>query len=175
MTLLKRIKCRCIGWGADTSKVGPALQHMSVERHALVTFFGRNSEEYPLPPPPLSAPDVELSATPRNENLQSHARQALERLIEIAQRDTGQSRRVADFLLSWWNSGTCGAFDLTTLWGVDSEIAADIVTVFALIARVNSYLDSLDYESEFKSIVGCLASGIGRMKEIQMRLMYWPL
>ena len=63
-------------------------------------------------------------------------------------------RRVADFLLSWWNSGTCGAFDLTTLWGVDSEIAADMVTVFALIARISSYPDSLGYESDFKSIVG---------------------
>lgn len=52
------------------------------------------------------------------------------------------------------NSGTCGAFDLTTLWGVDSEIAADMVTVFALIARVSSYPDSLGYESDFKSIVG---------------------
>ena len=106
-------------------------------------------------PPPLSAPDVVLaSTTPHNENLQSHERQAMERLIEIAQRDTGQSRRVADFLLSWWNSGTCGAFDLTSLWGVDSEIAADMVTVFALIARISSYQDSLGYESDFKSIVG---------------------
>ncbi len=50
--------------------------------------------------------------------------------------------------------GTCGAFDLTTLWGVDSEIAADMVTVFALIARISSYPDSLGYESDFKSIVG---------------------
>ena len=38
---------------------------------------------------------------------------ALERLIDIAQRDTGQSRRVADFLLAWWNAGECGGFDLT--------------------------------------------------------------
>jgi hypothetical protein len=30
---------------------------------------------------------------------------ALERLIDIAHRDTGQSRRVADFLLPWWNAG----------------------------------------------------------------------
>jgi len=27
--------------------------------------------------------------------------EALTRLIEIAQKDTGQSRRVADFLLAW--------------------------------------------------------------------------
>ena len=41
---------------------------------------------------------------------------ALERLIKIAQADTGQSQRTAEFLLSWWNAETCGGFDLTTLW-----------------------------------------------------------
>ena len=44
MTHLECIKCQCIGRGADAGKVGPALQRMSVERHALVTFFGRNPE-----------------------------------------------------------------------------------------------------------------------------------
>ena len=40
---------------------------------------------------------------------------ALERLIKIAQGDTGQTHRVADFLLAWWNAGDCGSFDLTNL------------------------------------------------------------
>ena len=40
-------------------------------------------------------------------------RQALERLIAIAKHDTGQCRRVADFLLSWWNSETCGGWAVT--------------------------------------------------------------
>ena len=31
---------------------------------------------------------------------------ALERLIGVAQSDTGQSRRAADFLLAWWNAGS---------------------------------------------------------------------
>jgi hypothetical protein len=44
-------------------------------------------------------------------------------------------------------------FDLTTLWGLDSDIAADMVTVFALIIRVNSYPDSSGYEADFKAIV----------------------
>ncbi|HDR9128347.1 TPA: hypothetical protein QDB31_005442 [Burkholderia vietnamiensis] len=78
---------------------------------------------------------------------------ALERLIEIARRDTGQSRRVADFLLAWWNAGQCGGFDLTTAWGVDDAIAADMVTVFGLIVRVNNYPDTLGYEAEFNAIV----------------------
>lgn len=88
-----------------------------------------------------------------NRAVQPAEAAALSRLIRIAQGDTGQSRRVADFLLAWWNAGTCGGFDLTTLWGVDSDIAADMVTVFALIARVNSYPDSLGYEADFKSLV----------------------
>lgn len=78
---------------------------------------------------------------------------ALERLIEIARRDTGQSRRVADFLLAWWNAGQCGGFDFTTAWGVDDAIAADMVTVFGLIVRVNNYPDTLGYEAEFNAIV----------------------
>jgi len=78
---------------------------------------------------------------------------ALERLIRIAQGSTGQSRRVADFLLAWWNASSCGAFDLTTLWGVDTGIARDMVTVFGLIAKVNQYPDSLGYEAPFKIIV----------------------
>jgi hypothetical protein len=35
---------------------------------------------------------------------------ALERLLAHARRDSGQSRVVADFLLAWWNTGSCGAF-----------------------------------------------------------------
>jgi hypothetical protein len=79
--------------------------------------------------------------------------EALERLIEIAKRDTGQSRRVADFLLAWWNSGTCGSFDVTTLWGLDRIISDDMVTVFGLIAKVRKYPDSLGYEMDFKVIL----------------------
>lgn len=78
---------------------------------------------------------------------------ALERLIAHARQDSGQSRRVADFLLAWWNSGSCGAFDLTSLWSLDATIVADMTTVFGLIGRIHHYPDSLGYESEFKAIV----------------------
>lgn len=64
---------------------------------------------------------------------------ALERLLSIAERDTGQARRVAAFLLAWWNADTCGGFDLTDLWAVDTAIARDMVLVFGLVARVHSY------------------------------------
>ncbi|KVW81386.1 hypothetical protein [Burkholderia ubonensis] len=79
--------------------------------------------------------------------------QALDHLIQIAQGDTGQSRRVADFLLAWWNAGECGAFDLTTAWGVDDVIAEDMVTVFRLIMRARSYPDALGYRKPFDAIV----------------------
>ena len=78
---------------------------------------------------------------------------ALNRLLDIARSDTGQSRRVADFLLAWWNAGSCGGFDLTCLWGVDRAIAEDMVVVFGCIARVHDYPDTLDFDAEFQSIV----------------------
>ena len=78
---------------------------------------------------------------------------AFHRLVAIAQSDTGQSRRVADFLLAWWNAGECGGFDLTNLWGVDASIAEDMVIVFGYVARTHSYPDALGYNEPFQSIV----------------------
>lgn len=80
-------------------------------------------------------------------------RAALERLLNHARRDSGQSRRVADFLLAWWNPGQCGGYDFTTTWGCDSEIAEDMITVFAYVARHNVYPDTLGYGPQFESIV----------------------
>ncbi|WP_421589581.1 MULTISPECIES: DUF7673 family protein [Rahnella] len=80
-------------------------------------------------------------------------RSALDRLIAHAKSDTGQSRRVADFLLAWWNPSQCGGFDITTAWGLDEEIAADCVTVFALAVRCASYPDALGYGPQFEVIV----------------------
>lgn len=93
-----------------------------------------------------------LAAEP-DRNMTDTEQVALERLIRIAKADTGQSRRVADFLLAWWNAGSCGGFDLTELWALDDAITADMTTVFAFIARVNKYPDSLGYEDDFKAIV----------------------
>lgn len=79
--------------------------------------------------------------------------EALDRLIRIAKSDTGQSRRVADFLLAWWNPSNCGGFDLTNLWGVDREIAVDMQTVFGFIARIHSYPDSIGFKADFLEII----------------------
>ena len=79
-------------------------------------------------------------------------KESLERLIAIAQSDTGQARRVADFLLAWWNAGSCGGFDLTNLWGVDDSIADDMVIVFGYVARANAYPDTVGFNTAFQSI-----------------------
>lgn len=80
---------------------------------------------------------------------------ALDRLLEIARSDTGQARRVADFLLAWWNAGSCGGFDMTNLWAVDTAIAKDMATVLALVARIHAYPDSepLNRGEAFRAVV----------------------
>ena len=78
---------------------------------------------------------------------------ALRRLIEHAKRGTGQSRRVADFLLAWWNPAQCGGFDFTTMWGCDEEISEDMIVVFAYVARNNRYPDTLGFEEDFAAII----------------------
>jgi hypothetical protein len=78
---------------------------------------------------------------------------ALERLLDIARGDTGQSRKVANFLLAWWNAGECGGFDLTDVWGVDTAIAVDMLRVFALLAACRQYPDALGYGKQFDAIV----------------------
>lgn len=87
------------------------------------------------------------------EKMTEVERAALERLLGAAQRDTGQSRRVADFLLAWWNAANCGGFDITTAWGLDEEIAKDVVTVFGLAVRCNTYPDTLGYGPQFEAVV----------------------
>jgi hypothetical protein len=79
---------------------------------------------------------------------------AVDRLINIALRDTGQSRRCANFLLAWWNAADNGGFDLTDLWNVDSEIATDMVTVFTWVSTHRYYVDhiSRDYSSRMEEI-----------------------
>ena len=78
---------------------------------------------------------------------------ALERLIQVALGDTGQSRKVANFLLAWWNAEECGGFDLTDLRRVDTAIAADMVTVFSMVAQRNNYPDTLGFGEQLERIV----------------------
>lgn len=86
-------------------------------------------------------------------NLLENDLNALDRLIHIAQGDTGQSSRVANFLLAWWNAEECGGFNMTDLWSVDAAIVADMITVFTLVSRRHSYPDTLGYERQFEAIL----------------------
>ncbi len=84
--------------------------------------------------------------------LPARQREALERLIRVAQGDTGQSRRVADFLLAWWNAQECGGFDFTHLGSVDGAIARDMTEVFTLVASARNYPDAYGYGQALERI-----------------------
>lgn len=45
-----------------------------------------------------------------------------------------------------------GGFDLTTPWSVDTSIAADMVAVIGLIARVHQSPDALGYAPQFSQL-----------------------
>lgn len=91
-----------------------------------------------------------------NPALRKKGTDALSRLINIAMRDTGQSGRVASFLLSWWNATSCGGFDLADFWSIDAEIADDMLLVIGLIRQTRAYPDTLgsDIHGQFKTLVG---------------------
>jgi hypothetical protein len=79
-------------------------------------------------------------------------RAAIHRLLAIAQADTGQSRRVADFLLAWHNAEDNGGWDPTDLWAVDEQIAADMLTVLNLIANARVYPPDLGFDAEIQTV-----------------------
>ena len=74
------------------------------------------------------------------------------KLIEIAQKDTGQSQRVADFLLAWHNAAENGGWDITDLWNVDQSIADDMFTVLHLIRAEQRYPDDQGFKDEMQRI-----------------------
>ena len=92
-------------------------------------------------------------------------RQALEHLLKIASGDTGQSRRLADFLLAWWNASEYGGYDLTDGWGVDESIVDDMCVVFRLATRANSYPDTLGYAREFEALAHVWRDNVAHDRE----------
>lgn len=79
-------------------------------------------------------------------------RAALDRLIAVAQADTGQSQHVADLLLAWFNSCENGGFDLTSLWAIDDALVADSLRLITWISRNRVYPDELGYGDTFKAL-----------------------
>lgn len=92
--------------------------------------------------------------------ISTEQKSALERLIRIAKSDSGGGRRAADFLLAWWNAPECGSFDMTSLWGVDPFVAADMVKVFGLISTTHKYPDQFGYEKDFEHIIAVWRPGL---------------
>jgi ParB family transcriptional regulator, chromosome partitioning protein len=78
--------------------------------------------------------------------------EALRRLVEIAKRDTGQSRRVANFLLAWHNAEENGGWDPIDLWNVDAAIADDIFLVLILIRSKQAYPGQYGLERDLEHI-----------------------
>ena len=77
---------------------------------------------------------------------------ALERLLRIARSDTGQARRVANFLLAWHNAAENGGWDPVDLWSVDAEIADDMLTVVRIIRESHAYPNDLGFENEITAV-----------------------
>lgn len=80
------------------------------------------------------------------------AQPAWERLVAIAMQDTGQARRVADFLLSWHNAGDNGGWNPADFWSVDESIADDMLTVLRLIRECRCYPDELGWGKQMEAI-----------------------
>lgn len=85
----------------------------------------------------------------------AEAKEALDRLVEIARSDTGQARKVADFLLSWWNADEQGGFDIADLFSLDRAIANDIAVVFAYLGQQSSavYADAFGHRESIADLI----------------------
>lgn len=87
--------------------------------------------------------------------MDDRVRFALEKLLNIAHEDTGQGRRVTNFLLAWWNADAHGGFDIADLFAVDREVSEDIATIFTYLARAEDAVYPTDYRGEIESIIKC--------------------
>ena len=83
---------------------------------------------------------------------QSKITGALESLLENAYRDTGGSRRAAQFLLSLWNVARYKV-DLQELLYVESDQFVDMLTVLQEFYRLNAQLDTFVNEDQIKPII----------------------
>lgn len=84
------------------------------------------------------------------------ARGAIARLIPVAMGDTGQSRRVADFLMAWWNGPELGHFQIADMFGLDFAVANDVTTVIGFLGQNDRgavYIDSLGFAEEMQDII----------------------
>lgn len=79
---------------------------------------------------------------------------AIDRLFTKAMWDTGQARKVAQFLMSWGNEPVHGGFDFAHIRSLDSEIADDMWTLMEyLFASGFKYPIDIGYEERFVALV----------------------
>lgn len=78
---------------------------------------------------------------------------AFERLLMIAHSDTGQVKRVADFILVWWNASTHGGFDISDLFGVDAAVAKDMAAIFSFLSCCPDAVYPNDYREDIEAII----------------------
>src|SRR3546814_8137663 len=73
----------------------------------------------------------------------------------LAQSDTGQARRAANFLLAWWNGDDWGHFPIADLFGVDDSVAADMTAVFRFLGQHPGaiYADAWGYRDQMIALV----------------------
>src|SRR5438876_164399 len=90
---------------------------------------------------------------------QREAHEAIRRLLAVAFRDSGQSRRVADFLLAWHNAGENGGWDPVDMWGVDAVIADDMLLVLRLIRTSHHYPGDIGFRQEIETVWKLWRSG----------------
>lgn len=81
--------------------------------------------------------------------------EAIGRLVDIARSDTGQSARVADFLLAWWNGPDNGHFPILHLCSCDAIIGEDMVAIMAYLAQEPTvYADAWGYRDAMAELHG---------------------
>ncbi len=76
----------------------------------------------------------------------------VEFLLNVGGRDTGQSARVRNFLLAWWNAEECGGFDFTDLWNMDMEIVESIQRILFILPNYRFYQDKLGFGNRFERL-----------------------
>jgi ATP-dependent DNA ligase len=82
------------------------------------------------------------------------AQRAIARLVAIARADTGQSKKVADFLLAWWNGDDNGHFPVSHLVNVDTAIRDDMLFLLRRIASepMMIYADAFGFRAEMEEL-----------------------
>ncbi|VEF10852.1 Uncharacterised protein [Pseudomonas fluorescens] len=77
---------------------------------------------------------------------------ALEHLLALAERDTMQSRKVANFLLAWWNATENGGFDFADLHGLNAHTVSSCSAVFSWIGQNAATPEAIGYAPRFRAL-----------------------